>query len=333
MKNSQKKLFTIKHKEVSMKPIALTACILFTIFSVSLKGAEQMEVSFFKGTVEGARDKARKESKLYFIEFYAKWCDPCKWMDEYTFKNTALSDYIDKNYIPVKVDVENLDGFVWKQKYKVQYLPTIVVLNNNGTMVGKYEKSMAASDLMVILKNHRAAPMETGSLASDPGKNLPGTSVMPVKTTTESEAKPAFVSVRREPGLPKASEVTSRKPESPANLTNNPGTQNSKPVKASTAAKPMTTDPSKSLSVPFRVQVGVYSDATNMMSEVNKLRKAYTQSVQVFNIKNKETNAVTYRITLGQFATREEASGFAQELKTKGLAGVVKHISELEPKK
>jgi hypothetical protein len=53
----------------------------------------------------------------------------------------------------------------------------------------------------------------------------------------------------------------------------------------------------------------------------------------VFNIKNKETNAVTYRITLGQFATREEASGFAQELKTKGLAGVVKHISELEPKK
>lgn len=316
-----------------MKPISLSACILFTIFSISLKGAEQMEVTFFKGSVEGARDKARKESKLYFIEFYAKWCEPCKWMDEYTFNNTALSDYIDKNYVPVKVDVENLDGFVWKQKYKVQYLPTIVVLNGNGTMVGKYEKSMAASDLMVILKNHRAAPMETGSFASDPGNNLPGTSVLPVKTTTESEAKPAFVSVRREPGLPKASEVSTRKPGGLTNPTANPTTQNLKPMKVTAATRPLTTDPSKTLSVLFRVQVGVYSDATNMMSEVNKLRKAYTQSVQVFNIKNKETNVVTYRVTLGQFSTREEASNFVQELKSKGVTGVVKHISELEPKK
>ncbi|MBK6479173.1 MAG: DUF255 domain-containing protein [Saprospiraceae bacterium] len=37
---------------------------------------------------------------------------PCKWMDEHTFKNTALSSYVDANYVPVKVDVENIDGFV-----------------------------------------------------------------------------------------------------------------------------------------------------------------------------------------------------------------------------
>ena len=307
-----------------MKSMSIIATLLWTMCLVNANAAEQLEVSFFKGTVEAARQKAKAESKLYFIEFHAKWCEPCKWMDEYTFKNTELANFIDKAYVPIKVDVENMDGFVWKQKYKVQYLPTIIVLNGNGTMLGKYEKSLAAGDLLRILKNHRAAPLEVESSATVQNMNgdAPGKS-LPVKTT-EYEARPTFVSVSGEPGLPKASEVAAKKPVVNTNL---------KPMKTTTTkpqntAYPIHIDPAKELQAPYRVQVGVFTDAANMMSEVNKFRKAYTQSVQVFNIKNKESNVVTYRITLGKFSTRDEALAFSQELKSKGVNGVIKHITE-----
>jgi thiol-disulfide isomerase/thioredoxin len=313
-----------------MKNKSFFTTILLTVGIIYAATGEQTQVSFFEGTVEGARDKARNESKLYFIEFHAKWCEPCKWMDENTFKNAALSSYVDKNYVPVKVDVENLDGFVWKQKYKVSYLPTIIVLNSNGMVLGKYEKSLPANDLLRILQNHRSSPMtpiESGVPATAASPVVLNSKPIPVKTNTESEAKPAFISVHREPGLPKASEVQTRKPDI-----------NSKSKSMVTAtATPITPvispqKPPKDAVTPFRVQVGVYSDAVNMLSEVNKLRKNFSQSVQVFNIKNKETNVVTYRITLGQFSSRESAIAFVQELKGKGVTGVVKHISELDPK-
>ncbi len=280
------------------------------------------EVVFFEGTVEGAREKARKESKLYFIEFYAKWCEPCKWMDEYTFKNTSLSGYVAQNYVPVKVDVENLDGFIWKQKYKVQYLPTIVVLNANGTILGKYEKSLTADDLMRILKNHRSLPGEAVSENTE----IANAAVKPVKTNPSSAASAAFISVHNEPGLPKASEVKKAASTKPTSTT----PVNSKPsAPAATVAFKTQAKPTGNQNE-FRVQVGVYSDPVNVANRVSELKKSFTQIVQVFNLKNKETNSISYRITLGKFGSREEAAQFAQTLKSQGITGVIKHISELE---
>ncbi len=298
---------------------------MITFCSSTIIMAEESEVMFFNGTIEAAKAKAKKESKLYFIEFHAKWCEPCKWMDEFTFTDATLASYIDKNYVPVKVDVENLDGFVWKQKYKVQYLPTIVVLNGNGALLGKYEKSMGAPDLLRVLKNHRSAA--AGTAADD---IVAIADNIPLKSTSTSEPKPAFINVYREPGLPKASEVKNKPKSEPKKLIPPSSTPASKPAPAIKSTR--TEDPKDNNPVLYRVQIGVYSDATNVASEVSKLKKSFTQTVQVFNNKNKETNIVSYRITLGKFSTKEEALRFVQELKSKRLQGVVKHMSELEQK-
>lgn len=308
-----------------MKTYQCLVTLMITICSISSLQADESDVMFFKGTVEAAKEKARKESKLYFIEFHAKWCDPCKWMDEFTFSNPTLSGYIDKNYVPVKVDVENLDGFVWKQKFKVQYLPTIVVLDANGAMLGKYEKSMGATELMRILQNHRSSATDMHeSVAESMAFTKPETKI-PGKVNA---AKPVFINVHREPGLPKASEVN-----------NKPAPNKVDPMKVniptkSTNSKPMSTggEPVTNSAEQFRVQIGVYTDPVNVASEVSKLKKSFTQIVQVFNNKNKETNMVSYRITLGKFGTKEEAMQFVQVLKEKGMNGVIKHVSDLEQK-
>ncbi len=296
--------------------------------------AEDSEVVFFNGTVEGAREKARKESKFYFIEFYAKWCEPCKWMDEYTYKNAELSGYISQHYVGVKVDVENLDGYVWKQKFKVQYLPTIIVLNSNGTMLGKYEKSLTAPDLIRILKNHRSLPGEAGPARLS--NETEGAVAVPVKTNQETAAHPAFIDVNREPGLPKANEVNNPAKKAAVKPASSPPAAiagKAVSTSASSASRPVSSPASKrSTGEEYRIQVGVYTDATNVFNQVNHLKKSFTQVVQVFNLKNKETNSVSYRITLGKFSSRDEAAQFVQTLKIKGITGVIKHIRDLEQK-
>ena len=103
-----------------MKPIALSMYIIYH-FSVSLNGAEsRWKVSFSKvQSKRGARDKhiRRIQSFYFIIEFYAKWWPRSNGHEIY-FKNKALSDYIDKITFQ-RSDVENLDGFVWKQKNKI----------------------------------------------------------------------------------------------------------------------------------------------------------------------------------------------------------------------
>lgn len=278
-------------------------------------------ISFFSGTVEAAKEKAKRENKLYFIEFYAKWCEPCKWMDEHTFTHPSLTSYVTKNYVPVKVDVENLDGFVWKQKYKVQYLPTIIVLNGDGAVLGKYEKSMGANDLLRVLQNHKGSPIsaETEYMAKE---NL--APAAPVKTNQISEAKPVFVTLKREPGLPKPSDVV-RKTEEVKKPAVNTTPVNVKPLRPEIKSNESLTDGNE-----FRVQVGVYSDALNATNEVSKLKKDFSQVVQVYNKKNIETNVVTYRVTIGKFSTKEEAIAFTNQLKVKGIQGVVKQTKDLK---
>ncbi len=73
---------------------------------------------------------AKGNGKKVFINFYADWCGFCRRMDMTTFKNPAVVDYLNKNFVPVKVNVD-------KEKrvaalYKVESLPTFSFTDKNG---------------------------------------------------------------------------------------------------------------------------------------------------------------------------------------------------------
>ena len=70
-------------------------------------------VEFHKGNLESAHQKANDEGKLYFVKFVAEYCQLCKLMDESTWQDQTVIDYIESNYVPVKIDVEDFDGFVY----------------------------------------------------------------------------------------------------------------------------------------------------------------------------------------------------------------------------
>lgn len=84
--------------------------------------------------------RAHTEKKLVFVDLYADWCGWCTRMDEDVFTDarvqTALLDYV-----PIKVDVER-GGRSVAARFRVSGLPTFLVVNGDGALVGRFDGYM-----------------------------------------------------------------------------------------------------------------------------------------------------------------------------------------------
>jgi thioredoxin 1 len=139
--------------------------ILLFILPVLANATDKTKVGFYKGDLMSIKETAKEEGKLYFYDFVASWCTPCRWMDETTYTDAALAKYISDNYVAAKVDIDDFDGFSLKEKYKVQVLPTIIVCNQEGKIIGRYEESMGASKMLEVLKKHNTAINGAGKVS------------------------------------------------------------------------------------------------------------------------------------------------------------------------
>lgn len=137
--------------------------------------ASATSVKFYEGDLIAARKKANEEGKLFFVDFHAKWCMPCKWMDQTTFSDPEVGRLMNNEFVSVKVDIDDLVGFDLSQKYDVQVLPTILIFNEEGQMIERIEETLTPSKMITILNRH---------------------------VTTESEPLPVTQSLNRSPRRP-----------------------------------------------------------------------------------------------------------------------------------
>ncbi|NNE29406.1 MAG: thioredoxin fold domain-containing protein, partial [Saprospiraceae bacterium] len=135
-----------------MKNRTLLSILLLLLFAQTNSFA--LEDLFVNASLEQVEKKAAIEGKLYLIDFYASWCLPCKWMDETTFSDDAVTNYLKTNYISLKVNIDDFDGFGIKEKYQVSVLPTVIIFNSSGKIVERLEESVTPSKLLNILETH-----------------------------------------------------------------------------------------------------------------------------------------------------------------------------------
>ena len=84
-----------------MKKIFLTLLVLFG-FNLNAQ-----EINWV--TLEEAVELQQKEPRKIIMDFYTKWCGPCKLLDRNTFKNKDVAKYINENYYAVKFNAEGND--------------------------------------------------------------------------------------------------------------------------------------------------------------------------------------------------------------------------------
>jgi len=105
-------------------------------------------IEFFQGTWKEAMAKAKEEDKLLFVDAFAKWCGPCKKMSREVFTQEKVGKYFNKNFINLKLDMEEADGLTFGRKYPVSAYPTLFFLDGDGEVIKKVMGAQNADGLI-----------------------------------------------------------------------------------------------------------------------------------------------------------------------------------------
>lgn len=117
-----------------MKKLVVFTFILSFIFTAFVWDSRSNGegVNFQDLSLKEALQKAEEEGKYVFLDAYAEWCGPCKWMEANTFREKEVGRVFNENFISVKIDMEKGEGPGIAQKYRVRAYPTMFILNSKG---------------------------------------------------------------------------------------------------------------------------------------------------------------------------------------------------------
>jgi thiol:disulfide interchange protein len=121
---------------------------IFILISLFLGSCSRKTVNNFKlpeiQELDEILAKSQAENKPVFIDVYAPWCGPCKWMDQNTFSNPEVQNYLTQNFVSTKVDAESFEGVNITLKYKINSLPTYLFIDSKGNVLNRIEGMMQA---------------------------------------------------------------------------------------------------------------------------------------------------------------------------------------------
>jgi thiol:disulfide interchange protein DsbD len=81
--------------------------------------------------LEGALAKAKAEQKLVLVDIYAEWCAQCKELDEKTWPDAALKQWISQSAVPIRIDTDARRKDL-AEKLQIRSYPTVILLDAEG---------------------------------------------------------------------------------------------------------------------------------------------------------------------------------------------------------
>lgn len=110
--------------------------LLLTLFVLPMiVRAEPADELWASLSYEEACEKAEKENKYVFLDFYTEWCAPCKVMDKTTFMEERVIKLLKEKTIPLKIDADKNAALA--RKFRVMSFPTLVYTKPDGTELGR----------------------------------------------------------------------------------------------------------------------------------------------------------------------------------------------------
>lgn len=250
-----------------------------------------------------ALERSKAENKLVFIDFYATWCSPCKWMEETTLSDERIVELLKKKYITVKIDIDDFDGFEIKEQFDVKTLPTLIFLNSNGEMIKRFDETIGTEKFLDIITNQSAnvKPVTFPSnispqFANESSNNDFGTKEKKKPVTMKIEAIADHRKLKRQEN--KKLQKTNRNKILKSYENKKVGVKNTRIFKDYLC-----------------LQIGVYSSIENAelrLKDVNRMSKLPSEIIEdVINYK------IVYRVVLGKFDSMNDAKRHKYKLQRK----------------
>ena len=137
-----------------MKIYRNIAFSLIFLFAGIIQGFGQIEFREIVKEEEwnAAMEDAREDEKLVFLDIYATWCGPCKYLENNVYTDESLGEYYNDNYINLKMDGESTFGAKMARKYALSAYPTMYFLDSDEELITKIVGVREADPLASIGK-------------------------------------------------------------------------------------------------------------------------------------------------------------------------------------
>ncbi len=119
-----------------MKKFIIITAIIITM-ALSDGFGQNRSIQFAEKPWSEVLAQAKKENKLIFMDAFASWCGPCKWMAANIFTNDTVADFYNKNFICCSYDMEKGEGLELRKKYAVKAYPSLLFITPEGNLVHK----------------------------------------------------------------------------------------------------------------------------------------------------------------------------------------------------
>jgi len=279
--------------------------LLFIFVFAFANQIQAAAVEFSSTNFEEVKQQARANNRPYFAYFTASWCMPCRMMDETTWQDPNLAEYIDKNYYAAKIDVDNFDGYAYKEEFKVVAYPTIMLFQPDGTFMKRIEGSIAGSKLLAYLEQYDGFEDTPGGTEyndpNDAANTLPPPIVYAPLPDANAPMTPPTPTYEPAPSVPDYAPGYQPKPE--------------KIVSSGSGLFRFNVE--REPSDGFSVQVGVYADYENVLREVSAYQLKFNEPILV-HIDKLEDRTV-YKVLIGDFRKRDRATKYKEKVLAAGI--------------
>lgn len=119
-------------------------CLLFIAFQ-----SYATEITFRNIPVADALQEAKASQKFVFVDLYAEWCRPCKWMEKEVFSADTVADFFNEHFIAVRIDAEN-EQLDYVDLMKVESYPTMLFYEPKGRQVLRVENAMGVHEMLEL---------------------------------------------------------------------------------------------------------------------------------------------------------------------------------------
>ncbi len=135
------------NKKMILSAIIAICCIGFLnaqVDFIKVKSSEEMEEVW---------KKAANENLSVFVDVYATWCGPCKWMDANVFATEQAGEYLNNAFVSVKMDGETPYGSVFARENGLQAYPSLFVFNSEKKLMNLIVGAKQTGELIEALQN------------------------------------------------------------------------------------------------------------------------------------------------------------------------------------
>ena len=120
-------------------------------------GSNKPSPIHWAASYDAAVKDAKAKNKLVMIKFYADWCGPCKEMESTTFSDDKVVAEVEKNFVPVKVDIDTPEGAALQNKMGGVAIPYVVFAKPSGEKVASLLGMTDSTEFLVTCRTARSA--------------------------------------------------------------------------------------------------------------------------------------------------------------------------------